>query len=389
MYRIRGYLQNYPWGISGGLRSWLGNADRATLDPSEAEAELWYGSHQNGPSPIVGGRGATLRDEVDPPRVPLLVKLLAAARPLSIQVHPPLAQAIAGFGAQQRDHKLPRLLSDSAAKTEMLIAIKPFSALQGWREFGLAAQILAGVGGSASDAAVELRAGAIKQAIAMLLAIPRAELDSLNGKVPAAAAAAELGPAAIAALATVAANYPSDPGVLVAVLLDHCSLVPGEAVFLPAGVVHAYVTGTGLEVMTASDNVLRLGLTNKVVAVDAALAALRLDLRPQRLEPPSVALPDGGHVREYEPEGGPFRVTAMTEGAVEFAEPSYRLVLSVVGQATVSVAGRDVTLNAGEAAAVLDDDGPMIVAAGAATFVARPQLPFEPPRSQSVDHPAS
>lgn len=375
MYRIRGHLQNYPWGVSGGLRSWLGSVEQAAFDPSESEAELWYGAHQNGPSPIVGTSGATLRDEVEPSRVPLLVKLLAAARPLSIQVHPPFEQAIAGFGAQQRDPRLPRLLSDSAAKTEMLIAIKPFSALQGLREFGLAARILAGVGGAAGAAAVELDSGAVKQAIATLLAIPKAESESLNGKVPAAAAAAGLDSAAVAALATVAANYPSDPGVLVAVLLDHCMLVPGEAVFLPAGVVHAYVTGTGLEVMTASDNVLRLGLTNKVVAVDAALSALRVDLRPQHLSPPSAEIAGGGQVRQYTPDGGPFQVTAMSHGRFEFAEPSYRLVLSVVGEATVSVAGREVRLATGEAAAVLDDDGPVLVAASATTFVASPQPP--------------
>lgn len=374
MYRIHGHLQDYPWGVAGGLRSWLDPGQSAVADPSRPEAELWYGAHQNGPSPIVGAHGTTLRDEVDPTRVPLLVKLLAAARPLSIQIHPPKEQAVAGFSAQQRDPSLPRLLSDSAAKIEMLIAMKPFSALAGLREPDLAADILTRVGGPAVDAAAELRAGRPKNAIAGLLAIPSERLRAVDSQLPAAAAAAGLDAHGVSALAAVAANYPGDPGVLVAVLLEHHQLVPGEAVYLPAGVVHAYIAGTGLEVMTASDNVLRVGLTNKTVAVDQALLALRPDADPQQLRPPLIDLASGGHVRQYTPVGSPFDVTAICGGTIEFAEPVYRLVLAVTGQATVSVAGRQVRLAAGEAAAVMDDDGPITVSASADAFVASPAL---------------
>lgn len=385
MYRIRGHMQNYPWGVAGGLRSWLGPREREAADPMVSEAELWFGAHQNGPSPIVGGVGTTLRDEVDSARVPLLVKLLAAAQPLSIQVHPPLDRAIADFAAQQRDPKLPRLLSDAAAKTEMLIALKPFSALAGLRDLSLAADILTRVGGSAGQAASLLRSGGVESAIASLLTIPAAALDDLGRRVPAAAAAAGLGPGGVAALATVTKTYPDDPGVLVAVLLDHRTLDPGQAVFLPAGVVHAYVAGTGVEVMTASDNVLRLGLTSKVVAVDAGLKAMRCDLRPEFLDPTPTPLAGGGESRVYAPPGSPFAVTVLRAGLVEFAEPDYRLVLAVVGEAAVSVAGSRVRLACGEGAAVLADDGPLLVEGGGATFVATPSHASRPP----VDRRAS
>ena len=98
----------------------------------------------NGPSPLADGAGE-LTDFVSAEDAPVLVKLLAAARPLSIQIHPPSDQAERNFAAQQADPSLPKLLADGLAKTEMLIAVRPF-VLQGMREPQLAAAILRQVG---------------------------------------------------------------------------------------------------------------------------------------------------------------------------------------------------------------------------------------------------
>lgn len=373
MLTITGSLQQYPWGIPGGLRSWLSPAQNGgTAGP---EAELWFGAHANGPSPLCGNAAATLRDRVAPADVPLLVKLLAAARPLSIQVHPPTDQAAAGFGAQVADPGLPKLLADGIAKTEMLIALKPCSALRGFRDPDVAADILRRVGGQAAAAEDPLRVGNVADAIRLLLTLPESELAPAGDRMPAAAAAAGLDAPAVRALATVAHYYSGDPGVLVSLLLDHVSLDRGEAVYLPAGVPHAYVFGTGVEVMTASDNVLRLGLTDKTIAIDAALEAIQMDLAPEVLRPTVEELPAGGSIRRFRPSGAPFEVTWVESGRCDFPGPNYRLVLVTGGRAEVEVgSGDSAMVGRGEAAVVLSGDGSVSVAAEGVAFVceARP-----------------
>lgn len=373
MHRISGYLQNYAWGIPGGLAAWRGGADDAAPAGTvpAPEAELWYGAHVNGPSPLVEGTGA-LTDLVTADDAPVLVKLLAAARPLSIQIHPPSDQAAANFAAQEADSSLPKLLADGLAKTEMLIAVRPFSVLQGMRDPELAAAILRKVGGSAGAGADLLDAGDPKGAIRLLLAIDPAELSELTPKVAAAAAASGLRAAGVEALAIVAGNYPGDAGVLVAVLMDQRVLAEGDAVYVPAGVVHAYVSGTGVEVMTASDNVLRLGLTPKTIAVDAALDALDPDLTPQPMSGEPTALPTGGIHRHYAPAGAPFIVDWIGDGSFTAAAGDYRLVLAVSSSVTVSADGQEIVLSQGQAAAVLADEGDVRVVTTGAAVIARP-----------------
>lgn len=371
MFRITGALQAYPWGVRGGLRSWLPAPIGAVGDDAIGpEAELWFGAHQNGPSPLVDHPGRTLPEVTAATDVPLLVKLLAAARPLSIQVHPPADLAVAGYRAQQADPSLPRLLADSLAKDEMLIALKPFSALQGLRDPQIAAEILAGLGGVGSEAAALLRAGDPKEAIRRVLAGDPAELARAGERIAATAAGIGLPASDVQALAVISRSYPGDPGVVVAAMLEHRSLSPGEAIYLPAGVAHAYVSGTGVEVMTASDNVLRLGLTGKTVAVDAALAALRPDLRPEPLRASPIELPDGGKLRRYQPAGAPFEVTWLSGGVATFDVHRYRLVLATSGEVVVRDGCElELTLAPGQAAAVTAVDGSLTVSARGSAFI--------------------
>lgn len=372
MYEITGFLQNYAWGIPGGLAAWRGGADEAAPagEVPAPEAELWYGAHSNGPSPLVDGSGV-LTDLVSAVDAPVLVKLLAAARPLSIQIHPPTDQAERNFAAQQADPSLPKLLADGLAKTEMLIAVRPFSVLQGLREPEVAAAILRQVGGSAAGAADLVAAGNPKGAIRHLLAIDPGELSELTQRVPSAAAAVGLLPAGVEALATVTRSYPGDAGVLVAVMMGHRVLAAGDAVFVPAGVVHAYVSGTGVEVMTASDNVLRLGLTPKTIAIDEALDALNPDLSPQPMTGDPVHLPTGGVHRHYAPLGAPFAVDWIGDGSFTAEAGEYRLVLAVSSSVTVGIGGSEVVLAQGQAVAVLADEGDVQIATTGAVVVAR------------------
>lgn len=371
MYRISGYLQNYAWGIPGGLAAWRGGTDDFAGGDPAPEAELWYGAHVNGPSALVDQPGA-LTDVVSAEDAPVLVKLLAAARPLSIQIHPPTDQAQRNFAAQEADPGLPKLLADGLAKTEMLIAVRPFSVLQGMRDATLAASILRGVGGAAAAAADLVDAHDPKAAIRHLLAIDPAELSELTKRVPSAAATAGLAPAGVEALATVTSNYPGDPGVLVAVLMDQRVLAEGEAVYVPAGVVHAYVRGTGVEVMTTSDNVLRLGLTPKTIAVDEALDALNPDLAPQPMSGDPVTLPTGGQHRHYAPAGAPFVVDWIGDGSFTSEGGQYRLVLAVSSSVTVSVDGNELVLEQGQGVAVLADEPDLQLTTTGAAVIARP-----------------
>lgn len=366
MYRIRGYLQNYAWGVPSGLTAWR-PADPGNGEP-QPEAELWYGAHPNGPSPLVDNPG-TLVDELGD-QATLLVKMLAAARPLSIQIHPPTDQAQARFEAQQADPSLPKLLADSLAKTEMLIAVQPFSVLQGLRDPELAATILSQLGPAVAEAVNQLREGDTKAAIRSLLAVAPEDLAGLTDQVPAAAAASALGAPGVEALALVARNFPGDPGVLVAVLLDHRVLHKGEAVYVPAGVVHAYVQGTGVEVMTASDNVLRLGLTPKTIAVDESLQALNPELHPEPMSGNPKELAGGGTHRRYAPSGAPFVVEFVDNGTIEAASGDYRLVLAVGGSSTVTIGDQTLELAQGQAAAIAADEGAATVSTSGSAVIA-------------------
>ena len=356
MFVIRGYVQNYAWGVPGGLNPWL-----AEPDGDGPQAELWFGAHPNGPSPLAG-RPGTLVDVVDPGQVPLLVKLLAAAKPLSIQIHPPAELARTLFAEQDPDDPL---LPDDRAKIEMLVAIEDFEVFAGTRRPELAAGILAAADPRLVPIAEELLRAGFEAAVTAVMAIPRTEIAELSDAVLRVAGSSGLGTDAIVGLQVAAESFPGDPGVLVAVMLDHDVLTAGEAVYMPAGSAHAYIRGFGLEVMTASDNVLRLGMTPKRIALAEALAAVDPDARPQRLGDSS----DAAGTIDYRPTAAPFETVALRASETSAAAGAYRLVLAVTGEVSVSAGGEDVVLAPGEAAVVLATEPEIQVAATGLGYV--------------------
>lgn len=340
MLVVRGVVKDYDWGIVDGLVRWAG----ATGGP---QAELWFGVHPGGPSPLLDEQweptGEHLGDKFDIAAIPLLVKLLAAARPLSVQVHPRRAVAAAQYEAQSATGKA--IYSDPFEKTEMLVALEPFEAFAGWRPTDQAAAFLAGVDG-ADEAVTLIRTGKLAEAIRTLLALGTPERVA---SLPAAAAAAGLPPEQVAAYATVAQMYPDDAGALLTPLLDYVALTAGESIYVPSGVPHSYIRGTGLEVMTSSDNVVRLGLTSKPVHVEHAIAALAPDLRPQVLRTAFGDL--------IWPIDSPFVVRLLQTGSEKILSGSYRIILLIDGAATVETDEAEVTLRRGTAA-VLDATDP-------------------------------
>ncbi|MFP8885880.1 mannose-6-phosphate isomerase, class I [Streptomyces mangrovi] len=301
-------VRPYAWGSTTAIPELLG-----TEPTGEPQAELWMGAHPGAPSRIDRGGGALSEaiaadpeGELGPavveafgPRLPFLLKVLAAASPLSLQVHPDLAQAREGF-ADEEERGIPadaphRNYKDANHKPELVCALTPFTGLCGFRAPAQAADLLEAldVGGLKPYADI-LRARPEDEALSeVLTAVLSADREAIAETVAAAAAAARRlaageGPYAreYAAYAGVAGHYPGDPGVLAAMLLNVVHLEPGEALYLGAGVPHAYLGGLGVELMANSDNVLRCGLTPKHVDVPELLRVVRFEpMEPEVLRP--------------------------------------------------------------------------------------------------------
>ena len=339
---LAGTIQQYAWGRLDAFAAWAPHA------PAGVHAELWFGAHPNGPSPVISGPVA------DPSQTPLLVKLLAAASPLSIQVHPDAE----GVRFLSDSSQTADLLADGEVKSEVLIALEDFDVLAGLRPAGEAALILrAGLG--EHQACELLDAGDLLGAL-------RAILEPAEGgprgdgalRVDADAMLAQLDEEQRTVMAKVVQHYRDDPSLPVAFMLRPRTLRPGQAMFVPAGALHAYVDGLGVEVMTSSDNVLRLGLTPKQIAVDAALAITNPALQP-------IVFDDCAQERAV--EGIPFSVQQVTQGSIDVAEPG-AIALCVTG--TVQVEGLDIEVRSGQA--TLLHEGSLTATATGACYLARP-----------------
>jgi mannose-6-phosphate isomerase len=295
--RLHGVVRHYAWGS----RTSIARLQGRTAPTELPEAELWFGAHEQAPSMLehdgrrvpldrvvaddpVGTLGARLA--AGPARLPFLVKVLAAAEPLSLQLHPDAAQAAEGFAAEEAAG-IPRAADqrrfrDPWPKPEVLVALEPFSALCGLRSAAEVVEILDRLAVVAlAPVVARLRAhgdDGYGAAIADLLRLDRPERAALVTDLAVAARRehALLGPMA-EVVADLATRYPSDAGVGVALLLRHHELAPGDALAVAPGVPHAYLHGVGLEVMGASDNVLRGGLTTKHVDVDEFCRLLATD----------------------------------------------------------------------------------------------------------------
>jgi mannose-6-phosphate isomerase len=263
--RLHPAVQRYEWGSTTALPRWL-PAD-ATEDGGHY-AEAWFGTHPAGPARLDDGR--TLREVAG--ELPHLTKVLTAAAPLSIQTHPTEEWAAQGF-AREEAAGVPigaphRLYRDAHAKPELIVALTPFDALCGFRPADETAEELAAIG--LGSWAGRLRRDGLATTFAALFgSAPRAQASVVERAVAGSPFAAEL-----------AVHHPGDIGVVAALFLRRVDLDPGEGLYLDAGNVHAYLSGSGVEVMSSSDNVLRAGLTRKHVDPDELLAVVRFDETP-------------------------------------------------------------------------------------------------------------
>ncbi len=373
MDRLSNTVRPYAWGSTTAIPALLGIAPTG-----EPQAEMWMGAHPGAPSRLTRTTATTGETEIplteaieaDPegelgadtvarfgPRLPFLLKLLAAGAPLSVQVHPNLEQAREGY-ADEEARGVPidaphRTYKDANHKPELICALTPFAGLCGFRPPAEAAEAMEALEVDSLKPYVDLlRAHPEEAALReVLTAILGAEPAEMAATVTEAAAAAERIGGAHAPYARIAHHFPGDPGVLAAMLLNYVRLQPGEALFLDAGVPHAYLDGLGVEIMANSDNVLRCGLTPKHIDVPELLRIVRFEATEPGVLRPEAA-PSGEEL--YETPADEFalsRYTLATGAApAELTAPTPQIVLCTAGSVTVG----ELALTPGESVFVPD-----------------------------------
>jgi mannose-6-phosphate isomerase len=297
-------IQEYAWGSHTVLAELLGRP----TPTARPQAELWIGAHPSASSLLRDGRSLAAHIAADPEaalgpavaatygaRLPFLLKVLAVAQPLSLQVHPDRGQARHGFAAEQ-ERGVPidapdRNYKDSWPKPEILCAVTEFAALCGFQETGRSAELLGSLHVPALDPVMAaLVRGDLRTAVELLLTWPD---DGRAGLVAEVTARSPYD-----WHAALARRYPGDLGVIVALLMNHVRLTPGQALYVPPRQPHAYLGGVGVELMANSDNILRAGLTPKHVDVAELLSIAALEpTRPALLAP--VPVPGDGCRADY------------------------------------------------------------------------------------------
>lgn len=302
MWELESRLQRYAWGSHTAIPEFLGR----TPD-GEPWAEAWFGAHPLAPSRLSTGQNLDTAIAADPrrmlgdgvtrafgDRLPYLLKVIAPEQPLSLQVHPSRDHAAESFAAETAaglalDSPL-RNYRDDNHKPEMLVALTDFTALCGFRTPRRAAAILEGLGTDLTDRLHDLlvnnpTAHGMRAAFRTLVSSSMRPTESAVTEVVEAcrarlASGRSPSPRIDHTVTLLAEHHAGDPGVVAALLLNPVSLQPGEALYVPDGTLHAYLDGLGLEIMAASDNVLRAGLTPKKVDAEEMLQCLSVAAAP-------------------------------------------------------------------------------------------------------------
>ena len=368
-------IRPYAWGSRTAIAELLG----APSPAPHPQAELWMGAHLGDSSSLIGPAGERpliesiadkpvllLGERVEArfgPRLPFLFKVLAAAEPLSLQAHPSADQAARGFELEEAAglpiDAVGRNYKDASHKPELICALTEFQALCGFREPATTVRLLADLAVPQLDHYLSLLSGqpdadGVRALFSSILTIPSAVLAPLlNSVLTACVGLVRAGSAFSAEYRTaleLGERYPGDPGVLASLLLNRVSLQPGQALFLAAGNLHAYLSGVGVELMANSDNVLRGGLTPKHVDVPELMRVLDFTAG-------EVEILDGTEVRPgelvYPTPTAEFRLSRLSLSAqpLDLNHDGPQVVLVVDGSATVTDAdGRAVTVERGRSA---------------------------------------
>ncbi|MDR0990910.1 MAG: mannose-6-phosphate isomerase, class I [Propionibacteriaceae bacterium] len=375
MLPLVGQIRHYAWGSPTAIPDILGT------DPTgEPQAEYWLGSHPTAPSTVNGQPLPELFDahpewagrrclKMFGRHFPVLMKLLAAAKPLSLQAHPNREQAEDGF-ARETAAGLAldapnRTYQDDWPKPELLVAVTGFDCLCGFRDPAVTVDLFRQLG-VADDLDLITKplsqrkgSAAFAQAFLDVLSLEDDQLVSLT-VAAAQTRADETGPVGEFARTALELNtfFPHHPSILAALLLNRLHLEPGQGVYLPPRTLHSYLHGVGVEVMASSDNVLRGGLTTKHIDVDELIQVVAFE--PMAVAPVEQRDDDGfsryltptpefiawrgelSHTRVTLPATKACRFVFATDGEAELRSDSSRLDLGT-GQAALIPYGEEVT----------------------------------------------
>jgi mannose-6-phosphate isomerase len=380
LFKVTNTARDYAWGSHTLIPEYFGVA--ATGRPM---AEIWYGTHEGSPARLVEDN-RTLTVALGGEQLPFLLKVLAADSPLSIQAHPNSAQAAEGFarenaagiGLQASD----RNYKDDRHKPEMIVALTEFEALCGFKSSKQIRNLLESMldPTDVSDGLtsivkhwLELFSG--QDGLQKLFVDITSRRGNLDGVTAELTQQANLS-AQFELAARLNMLYPGDPGVIIALLMNHVWLEPGQALYLPAGNIHAYLGGLGVEIMASSDNVLRGGLTEK--HVDVAELESGLDFEPN--EPHLVTARElaKGLVEFVTPVDDFILYRAELSGGVVLADlniPGASIVLCTAGEIALSNSIEErVVLQRGEAAFLGNDAKKFSLAGSGTAFLATSAL---------------
>jgi mannose-6-phosphate isomerase len=363
VYKLRSKIMHYDWGSDGFIPKLLGIGN----SENRPYAELWMGTHPRAPSLAVSGEGERPLSLFSG-ELPFLFKLLAVEKPLSIQVHPGKAEAEAGF-EKENTLGIPlddpsRSYKDRNHKPEILCALTPFSAMCGFREIiGIKKRLALFPCGAIkklmglidSDGGTE--SGALKIFLRALFNLSREEcagiLEYIQTHLEKVKDDHKEFTGELDLMERLFKMFPGDPSALSPLYLNVIRLKAGEAVFLPAGILHAYVHGAGVELMAASDNVIRGGLTAKHIDQAELFAIVKfVPFTPEVYRPPR----DAAFYR-YDSPGGGFSLFRVKSVGKEVPFPVSGASILVCVKGTVifcSKGGQKLFVKSGESVFIAD-----------------------------------
>ena len=340
-------IQNYHWGDKEFLAHLQGRT------PTEVpEAELWMGAHQTSPSRVSGG-DQNLKDIIDSDpentlglrakefrnELPYIMKVLAIGSPLSLQVHPSESQAMAGYDREINldTHSEKRSYFSPRGKKEIVCALTKFEAKYGFRKISEITTIMAAANTPEGSELVEILKGndsedkKLRRTISKILNYSPSQIREMATTI----SKADIQSTVISEresehFTQLAEMYPSDPGVIIFLFLNFVTLQPGEAMYVPPGVIHAYLRGSAIEITSNSDNVLRCGLTSKHIDKEEFLSLALFAARDPNIQKPGSAY----HFYESPTEFTLSRLEIEQEWATNI--DSAEILISTEGSFTIS-----------------------------------------------------
>jgi mannose-6-phosphate isomerase len=397
--------RDYSWGSATAIADLLG-----TPASGAPQAELWLGAHPGSPARILDGamphgaenlaewiandREAAIGDHA---QLPFLLKILAADGPLSLQAHPTLERAREGFEAENAAgialDAPNRNYKDALHKPEVIFALSDtFDALCGFRPVAEIREIVAllqqwdtasdapapaVLAPFASRALAEGDEGDVLRSLVEWLLGGEPEVESVITRVslladaPTAVEGGEYA-ASFATVRDLAAEYPGDPGIVTSLLLNRVTLSAGEALYLPAGNIHAYLKGLGVELMAASDNVLRGGLTPKYIDVPELLSVLDFESLPVPYLRPTF--PSEG-VEEFRPGVPDFvlaRIHTRLNERAAYRPDGAAIAICTEGSFEIHGERSDTTLERGQSVFITPEEGAITFTGVGTIFLAAP-----------------